>query len=201
LLPVGQLTKVEVRRRAAALGLRTADKPDSQDVCFIRSDAGRTGFLAGRLALQEGTVVDGSGSVLGAVPAVQLVTIGQRRGLGTTGGTAPRYVLDVDVERATVTVGHRDQLLVHTQVVRDLCWVEGHVPGHDEEVLHAQTSAHGRAHPATVTWEGSERRDHHRPEGGGRAIVRWLGAQRRVAPGQAVVFYRGDAVVGGGLAV
>ena len=86
LLPVGDLTKAEVRRRAAQLGLRTADKPDSQDVCFIRSDAGRAGFLAARLPLRAGSVVDRPGAVLGAVPAVQLVTIGQRRGSRCDGG-------------------------------------------------------------------------------------------------------------------
>ena len=195
LLPVGELTKAEVRRRAAALGLRTADKPDSQDVCFIQSRSGRAGFLAERLPLRPGTVVDAAGSVLGTVPAVQLVTIGQRRGLGAAGGTEPRYVLDVDVEGATVTVGDRRQLAVRDQPLRDLDWTSGPVASSHEAPLEAQVSAHGRAQPAVVV-----------PAPGsalgarGPAVLRWIEPQRRVAAGQAVVLYRGDVVVGGALA-
>jgi len=195
LLPVGELTKAEVRRRAAALGLRTADKPDSQDVCFIQSRSGRAGFLAERLPLRPGTVVDAAGSVLGTVPAVQLVTIGQRRGLGGAGGTEPRYVLDVDVEGATVTVGDRRQLAVRDQPLRDLDWTSGPVASSHEAPLEAQVSAHGRAQPAVVV-----------PAPGsalgarGPAVLRWIEPQRRVAAGQAVVLYRGDVVVGGALA-
>lgn len=194
LLPVGELTKAEVRRRAAALGLRTADKPDSQDVCFIQSRTGRAGFLAERLALRPGTVVDVSGSVLGTVPAVQLVTIGQRRGLGTTGGTAPRFVLDVDVAGATVTVGDRRQLDVREQPLRDLAWTDGAAPASEAAPLEAQVSAHGRARPAIVEPAAGP------TDAPGAAMLRWVEPQRRVAPGQAVVLYRGDEVVGGALA-
>jgi tRNA-specific 2-thiouridylase len=185
LLPVGDLTKAEVRARATALGLRTADKADSQDVCFIRSDPGRAGFLSDRLELRPGRVVDRAGTPLGQVAAVQLVTIGQRRGLGTRGGTTPRYVLDVDVDAAVVTVGERAELAVDSQILRDLRWAVGP----EEGAVLAQTSAHGRPRPATVA-----------PGGDGRAALRWLEPQRRVAPGQAVVLYRDDLVLGGGLA-
>src|SRR4051812_18268490 len=105
LLPVGTMTKTEVRERAAALGLRTAAKPDSQDVCFITKSRGRGSFLDQRIALTPGRVVDGSGRQVGQVDAVQLVTLGQRKGLGSAGGAAPRYVVGVDVPGATVTVG------------------------------------------------------------------------------------------------
>ena len=105
-LPVGTMTKAEVRAGAARLGLRTAAKPDSQDVCFIASTVGRRGFLAQRVDLRPGIVVDTSGRAVGRVDAVELVTVGQRRGLGLAGGEgAPRYVVDVDVSTATVTVG------------------------------------------------------------------------------------------------
>jgi tRNA-specific 2-thiouridylase len=187
LLPVGELTKVEVRERAAALGLRTADKADSQDVCFIRSDAGRAGFLADRLALRPGRVVDRGGSVLGEVPAVQLVTIGQRRGLGTVGGSSPRYVVDVDVDAAIVTVGDRSELAVGEQVLRDLRWAVAP----EEGPVTAQSSAHGPAWPADMAVSR---------DGPDRGVLRWREPQRRVAPGQAVVLYRDDLVLGGGLA-
>ena len=105
LFPVGHLTKDEVRAHAARLGLATADKPDSQDVCFITATGGRTAFLGPRLEAHPGTVVDQTGEPVGHVAAVELVTIGQRHGLGLPGGTEPRYVVGVDVAAATVTVG------------------------------------------------------------------------------------------------
>ena len=87
--PVGHLTKAEVRAHAARLGLATADKPDSQDVCFITATGGRTAFLEPRLETHPGTVVDRAGEPVGHVRAVELVTIGQRHGLGLPGGTEP----------------------------------------------------------------------------------------------------------------
>jgi tRNA-specific 2-thiouridylase len=192
LLPIGELTKPEVRQRAAALGLRTADKADSQEVCFIGARSGRGGFVGERVALRPGRVVDRGGRVLGEVPAVQLDTIGQRRGLGIAGGGAPRYVVDVDVDEAVVTVGGPQDLAVGVQHLRDLCWTAG-VP---EGELSAQTSAHGRAWPATLEVGPVER-----APATSAAVLRWREPRRRAAPGQAVVLYRGDAVLGGGIAV
>lgn len=187
-LPVGELTKAEVRQVATRLGLRTAAKPDSQDVCFISRSGGRQDFLGSRIGLRPGRVVDASGSVVGTVPAVELVTIGQRRGLGLvpdgSEGGAPRYVVDVDVAGATVTVGPPDALLVTGLAVRDMAWVDGS-PAPSEQ-LEVQVSAHGR--PVAATWS---------PPG----TVMTTEPIRRVAPGQSVVLYRGDAVVGGGTAV
>ena len=81
-LPVGELMKTEVRRIAAGLGLRTAGKPDSQDVCFISRSGGREEFLGARIGMHPAKIVDGSGTIVGGVPAIQLVTLGQRRRLG-----------------------------------------------------------------------------------------------------------------------
>ncbi len=182
LLPVGELTKAEVRARATALGLRTAAKPDSQEVCFIPGAAGgRRRFLADRVALTPGRVVDTAGAVVGEVPAVELVTVGQRRGLGLATGS-PRYAVDVDVSRATVTVGAAEDLLVdHVRLTR-CSWVDGEPEGPVE----AQCSAHGQVHGAR--WDPAA------------ATVRFAAPVRRVAPGQSVVLYRGDEVLGGGLA-
>ncbi|HRW37671.1 MAG TPA: tRNA 2-thiouridine(34) synthase MnmA [Aquihabitans sp.] len=182
LLPLGTLTKPEVRRRAAALGLRTATKPDSQDVCFITRTSGRRAFLGERIELTPGRVVDVDGATLGEVAAVELVTVGQRRGLGLAGGSAPRYVLDVDLPTATVTVGEQGDLLVAQQRVAELRWSDGVVGG----ALLAQCSAHGAPRPVTVEEDG---------EGG--ALLRWARPERRVAPGQSVVLYEGDEVVAG----
>ncbi len=193
LLPIGDLTKAEVRQHAMALGLRTADKPDSQDVCFITREHGREDFLRRRIPLTPGRVVDGSGAEVGTVEAVELVTIGQRRGMDLGGAGTPRYALGVDVEAATVTVGSADDLLVGETPVDGLAWSVGDpVVGSGRSGLRVQTSAHGAADPAEVgvATEG----------GPGRWLVRWATPRRRVAPGQSVVFYEGDEVVGGGTA-
>ena len=177
--PVGHLTKAEVRAEAARLGLATADKPDSQDVCFITATGGRRAFLEPRLRTHPGAVVDEHGRTVGHVPAVELVTIGQRHGLGLAGGTAPRYVTGVDVARGTVTVGDRKDLLVEAVELTSLQWVAGSVTG----PLLVQTSAHGLPRAGSV--DGT--------------TVRFERPERRVAPGQSVVLYDGDEVVGGGI--
>jgi tRNA-specific 2-thiouridylase len=182
-LPVGELTKAEVRARAAAAGLRTADKPDSQDVCFVlATDGGRTAFLGDRIPLRPGRVVDTAGRDVGTVPAVELVTVGQRRGLPGGGGDR-RYALAVDTATATVVVGTEDELQSSTIELTDLTWTDSPLaPGTPIEV---QTSAHGAPAPAVLD------------DGG---VVRLAAPQRRVAPGQTVALYVGDTVVGAGLA-
>jgi tRNA-specific 2-thiouridylase len=182
LLPVGHLTKHDVRARAAELGLRTAAKPDSQEVCFISASGGRAAFLGERLPLHPGRVIDAAtGADAGSV---ELVTVGQRRGLGggTTGGRSRRYAVSVDPAASTVVVGSHADLLTERTVLRDLTWVDRALTA-GSEVL-AQASAHGRAVPAT--FEGER--------------LTWSAPQRRVAPGQTVALYDGDAVVGAGLA-
>lgn len=183
LLPIGVLAKAEVRDLASRLGLATAAKPDSQDVCFITSSVGRQGFLSGRVRFTPGRVVDAAtGSEVGRVDAVELVTVGQRRGIGLAGGDGiPRYVTAVDVDHAVVTVGIETDLLDPVLELRDLCWAGRPARG----VVLAQCSAHGEPAPAsfdpatdTLTWDAP---------------------RRRVAPGQAVVLYDGDEVLGGGI--
>jgi tRNA-uridine 2-sulfurtransferase len=184
LLPVGEVTKDDVRAEADRRGLRTADKPDSQDVCFITSTRGRRGFLGRRLELRPGRVVDETGEV-GSVDAVELVTVGQRRGLGLAGGRDPRYVVDVDVPGATVRVGSERDLLRSGVELERVVWAGGPLSG----PLAAQCSAHGRPRAARVEPVGD----------GDRARVEFDRPERRVAPGQSVVLYDGDEVVGGGL--
>jgi tRNA-specific 2-thiouridylase len=194
LLPVGELTKAEVRAVAAAAGLRTATKPDSQDVCFISRAGGRRAFLGPRIPLRPGLVVDRRGARVGQVDAVELVTVGQRRGLGNPGGTlAPgerRYVVDVDLDRAVVTVGDLAELLTTEIPVGGVTWVSD--PPRPGEALDVQTSAHGV--PAPARWKPAG-------DGGGAGRVLLAEPVRRVAPGQSAVLYRGDVVLGGGTVV
>jgi tRNA-specific 2-thiouridylase len=185
LLPVGELTKTQVRARAAQLGLRTADKPDSQDVCFIRSTEGRRGFLGDRLPLHGGEIVDArSGAVVGTVPAVELVTVGQRRGLGVAVDGRRLYALAVDVDARRVLVGAAGAARADRVAVVRPTWVDGPlVPG---ARTRAQMSAHGVAAPCT--WRGD-------------ALV-FDEPVALVAPGQTVALYdMGDADAVAGSAV
>lgn len=182
LLPVGDLTKEEVRRRARQLGLRTADKPDSQDVCFVASSRGRAGFLSDRIELHEGRLSGTDGATLGAVQHVEMVTVGQRRGLGHGPDGRRRYALHVDTASGTVVVGDERDLLTEAVSLTATTWTGG--PLAEGRPVLAQCSAHGAAWPATVTANG----------------LRFEQPRRRPAPGQTVALYEGDAVVGSGVA-
>jgi len=190
-LPIGELTKAEVRREAAALGLPTATKPESMETCFIGRREGRRGFLDSRLSLRPATVIEaGTGRRLGTVPAVELVTVGQRRGLGAldadrSTASRRRYVVDVDCDRRVVTVGDEAALLT------DEIWLEAVrtptgralVPG---ARLLAQTSAHGTPRPVVVDAVAP-------PE----VVLHLAEPGRRVAPGQLVALYDEEEVVVG----
>ena len=168
-LPIGPLTKHEVRERADALGLRTAAKPDSQDVCFITASGGRRDFLGDRIPLHPGRVVDVDGHVVGEVDAVELVTVGQRRGLGALGTDHRSYAVAVDVPSATVVVGKADDLLTDSQALDAISFVGAPT---SSPVL-AQCSAHGE--PRAASLDGT--------------TLRWDQPQRRVARGQSIAFY------------
>jgi tRNA-uridine 2-sulfurtransferase len=179
LLPVGELTKAEVRAHAAALGLRTATKPESMDVCFVaRRD--RRAFVADRTQPRRGPIVDLDGVVVGEHQGISAFTIGQRRGLGVAVGE-PRYVTDLDARTATVTVGPKAALLRDDIRLGELSFVDA--PPGSARVL-VQTRAHGE--PVSGRLDGRR--------------VRLDVPVPRVAPGQVVALYDDDELVGGGLA-
>jgi tRNA-uridine 2-sulfurtransferase len=180
LLPVGELTKAQVRDHAARLGLRTAAKAESMDVCFI-TRGGREEFVAARAGAKPGAVVDGDGAVIGEHDGVAGFTIGQRRGVGVATGER-RYVVDLDAPSATVTLGRPEDLLRPAVELRDLHFVDGEPTAGD--VLDVQVRAHGTPRPGRL--DGSH--------------VRFERPQPRVAPGQVVALYAGDTLLGGGIA-
>jgi tRNA-specific 2-thiouridylase len=193
LFPVGDMTKDEVRAHARRLGLRTAAKPDSQDVCFIRDAEGRQGFLSRRMELHSAEVVDSAGRPAGSVEAVELVTVGQRRGMGHGSDGTRRYVTHVDVAARRVTVGSAADARCSSVVLAapSLTWVDR--PLHAGARAVAQVSAHGRPVPCTLDDHGVD----------GDLVVRFDAPQRPVAPGQTVALYDArdpDAVVGAGVA-
>jgi len=183
-LPVGELTKADVRAEAERRGLRTAAKPESMDVCFItRGD--RVDFLAERIAPAPGPIVDVDGNDLGTHDGTARFTIGQRRGTGVALGER-RFVVDIDAATATVTMGRRADLL-RASIELDDVVLDPHVDLPD--VVLAQSRAHGDPTPARV----------HRTTPT-TATVELATPQPRVAPGQVVALYDNELLLGGGIA-
>lgn len=183
-LPIGELTKTRVRAEARRLGLRTASKPDSQDICFVGDGDYRR--LVARLrpeSARRGNVVDTDGRVLGEHDGVAGFTIGQRRGLSIA-GTELRYVVAVDAATATVVVGPRSRLEAAGCEVTDVVFVAGAPP----ESPQIDVKIRYRSDPAAATLRRAD----------DRWEVRFETPQLAVAPGQAAVFYRGEEVLGGG---
>ena len=183
LFPVGALRKPVVRRLAAALELPVADKPESQDICFVagRSYAEVVEQQSGAAALRAGRIVDGAGNVLGTHDGVHRFTVGQRRGL--PGGSAePRYVTRIDAASGDVTVGGKAGLAVAGFVVRDVRWTA--------RPHHGPAQVRLRHRHALVACDV-------RPGDDG-AHVRFPEPTGGVTPGQAAVWYDGDRVLGGG---
>ncbi len=189
--PLGGMLKAETRAHAERFGLVVADKPDSQDICFVPD--GDYASVVKKLrprAADPGDIVDLDGNVLGRHDGIIHYTVGQRRGLGIGGGD-PLYVVRLDAANRRVIVGPRQALMEKMVSVREVNWL-GDAPLDDTlvsgpvEVTVKLRSLH-RPVPATVESDGE-----------GRAIVRLFDAQAGVAPGQACVFYDGDRVLGGG---
>jgi len=189
--PVGALpSKQSVRATAARLGLPTAAKADSQELCFVDGDLAveLERRLAGRVL--PGPVVDQTGRALGRHRGLPLYTVGQRSGLGISPDrpdASPLYVLELDAARNTVVAGPRESLRHHGARVERCSWVAGHPPPQGIR-CGAQLRAHGEAHPATVVRADA-----------GHLEVRFDAPRGPVVPGQALVLFDGDQVLGGGL--
>ena len=179
--PVGDLTKSETRELAAGLGLRTARKPDSQDICFVGTGHYRD-FLrkAEPATVAPGPIVDSAGGLLGTHEGIAGFTIGQRRGLGVAIGER-RYVVEVRPETSTIVLGDRTLLEVHEVGLTGMTWVDGPVMA--GESVEVQYRAHGAATPALFD----------------DGILRFETAQTAVAPGQTAVLYRAEQVLGSGI--
>ncbi len=185
--PVGDLTKDAVREKARALGLVTADKPESQEICFIPDDDYR-GFLRRRMpeVFEPGPIVDGQGTVLGRHTGLAGYTVGQRRGLGLT-SPGPLYVTALDPSRNAVVVGNATEVEVERIQAEQVNLIS--IPALTGPLAVAAKIRHSHE-PAAATIE---------PLGQETVIVRFERPQRAPAPGQSVVFYQGDLVVGGGV--
>ncbi|HMB71359.1 MAG TPA: tRNA methyl transferase PRC-barrel domain-containing protein, partial [bacterium] len=188
--PLGDLTKEETRRLATDLELETAERPDSQEICFV-PDGDYGAVLEERAespelpaALRPGDIVTQEGRVVGRHGGVARYTVGQRRGLGIALGE-PAYVTRLDVETNRVIVGREEDLLCKEARLRRVRWPED---AGDEIRVRVQLRSRHRAAEAIV-----------RRTVGDAARVDFREAQRAVTPGQSAVFYDGETVVGGGV--
>ncbi|MBI3464552.1 MAG: tRNA 2-thiouridine(34) synthase MnmA, partial [Planctomycetes bacterium] len=185
LFPVGEYPKSEIREMARKLGLRVADKPDSQEICFVPSQD-YVEFLHRRLPGFDGSgeIVDTAGGSIGRHDGFEGYTIGQRKGLGIALGER-RYVVQIDAAQRRVVIGSREDLLCSTLVADRLNWLCE--PPADPVRCTAKIRYLHQAATATV-----------RPIPGAQAEVVFDAPQSAITPGQAVVFYDGDRLLGGG---
>ena len=184
LLPIGDFHKTEVRRLAAELGLPTATSRDSQDICFIPGNDYRA-FIAERVPSPPGDIVDTDGNILGRHNGLARYTVGQRQGLGLASDRR-LYVLRIDASSNRLIAGTEEQLLCAQLVASQLNWVSGKAPG---ELSNITAKVRYSSPEVAVKLSLSD----------GAAEVYFLKPQRAIAPGQAVVFYQGEAVLGGGI--
>lgn len=180
LFPLGGMTKREVREHAFEFALPVANKAESQEICFVpRGETAR--YLADRLPVRPGAVVDGAGHELGTHRGTALYTVGQRSGFGDLAAPGPWFVIRVDAPSNRLVVGRREELAVREVELRDVTFVDRHPEGPLE--CEARLRYHAPAIPGTYV--------------AGRLSLDqpFLGA----APGQAAVFYSGTRVLGGGI--
>ncbi|HEX5177104.1 MAG TPA: tRNA 2-thiouridine(34) synthase MnmA [Chthoniobacteraceae bacterium] len=190
LFPLGAMSKPEIRAIARELGLKTADKADSQEICFVPGNDYKS-FLRSHLPVDKfhsGGIYDTAGNRLGDHGGIEFFTIGQRKGL-PGGNTRPQYVVDIDPETRRVIVGNEQDLLVETFEINHAIWHRPETARGSSDPFDATVKIRS-AHPgarATVF-----------PRLDGTATVRLHQSQRAVTPGQAAVCYEGDGVLGGG---
>ncbi|GAB4338718.1 MAG: tRNA 2-thiouridine(34) synthase MnmA [Candidatus Abyssubacteria bacterium] len=187
LFPLGDLTKHQVRRTARALGLPIAEKPESQEICFVPEGDYRTLLeQAASGGPTEGPILDTAGRRLGTHKGIANYTIGQRRGLGIA-HPRPLYVVGFDLGRNAVIVGTSECLWSDALIAEDVNWISVRKLT-DPLRVKARIRYKHEESPATLT-----------PHESGTVLVKFDTPQRAITPGQSVVFYDGDAVVGGGI--
>ena len=185
--PIGAMTKAEVRAHAARFGLAIADKPDSQDICFVPN--GDYAGVVAKLrpgAIEPGEIVDQAGNVLGRHDGIIHFTVGQRRGIGIA-AAEPLFVLRLEPDQHRVVVGPREALQEASLTISDVNWIDGRVLPDEGLAGEVKLRSMQEPKPATVT-----------PLEGTRARVVLNEPAEAVAPGQACVLYDGDRVIGGG---
>ncbi len=186
LFPLGSYEKTAIRKKATMLGLRVADKPDSQEICFVPDqDYGRFIDEYSPGHAKPGTIVDSKGQILGHHQGIFNFTIGQRKGLGIAKGT-PLFVTKINPETNEVVVGTKEEVFSKGLIASKMNWIAFQDLDSPQEV---EVKIRYSAKPVSCII---------RPIDEGQVNVEFKTSQRAVTPGQAVVFYRGDLMLGGG---
>lgn len=186
LFPLGEMQKADTRRIAAEHGLKTADKPESQDLCLVESNGSMRSFLDKYLAPKTGDIVDTTGKVLGQHDGVHHYTIGQRKGIGIA-AAEPLYVIELDAVNNRVVVGDRTKATQPECTVSRVNWVSMAEP---TSPIRAEVQIRYRSTPAPVTVIPLEN---------SRVRLVFDEPQFSITPGQAAVWYDGEKVLGGGI--
>jgi tRNA-specific 2-thiouridylase len=186
LLPLGEYSKEQVRQIARERGLPVADREESQEICFTMGDYRRFLSAQPEVPFEPGPIFDEEDRVLGEHKGLPAYTIGQREGLGIA-APHPLYVLEIDTERNSLVVGPRDRLARTELRAGAVSFVSGKPPELPVEIT-AKIRYRSAAVGATLTYLGQE-----------EARVRFFEPQAAITPGQGVVFYSGEAVLGGGI--
>lgn len=197
--PLGHMTKPQVRELARQQHLALAEKPDSQEICFVPGGDYKR-FIDAYLAEQgeslpdtSGELVTAEGAVLGQHAGIHNFTVGQRKGLGVATGS-PLYVININGAKGQVTVGGNESLMSNKLLARQMNWISidelrGPTSVHGNAPMRVKAKIRHRHEPAAATIENAAN---------GEVLVTFDEPQRAITPGQAVVFYDGDVVVGGG---
>ncbi|MGR6835560.1 tRNA 2-thiouridine(34) synthase MnmA [Syntrophomonas erecta] len=182
IFPLGEMNKEQVKEIAREYGLTVAEEPESQEVCFITGDYRE--FLEGKVEYHPGLVVDREGKVLGEHKGLPFYTIGQRRGLGISAGR-PIYVVGLDLGNNRLVVDDEKHLFSNSLLAKDNNFI---YMKELETTLRVEAKIRyaARPVPATISWEGENVR------------TVFDQPQRAITPGQSVVYYQGDYVIGGG---
>tara|TARA_B110000014_G_scaffold242925_1_gene212893 strand:+ start:2447 stop:3571 length:1125 start_codon:yes stop_codon:yes gene_type:complete len=184
--PVGEYNKEDIRKFAEEAGLLVAGKPDSQEICFIPSGNYRD-FVKERVKPKKGNFVDPNGNVLGEHPGIQFFTVGQRRKLGINPNDGePRYVVKINSNTNEVVLG-ADEDLMETEFTANKLSFTSEVEMGSEIKVKARIRYKANEEPAVVVIKD------------GYADIKFLQPQRAITPGQPVVFYRDEEMIGGGI--
>jgi len=187
LFPLGDLTKEQVRADAARLGLTAVERAESQDICFLRDNDYRR-YLAQRApeAVRPGPILDAQGRTLGQHKGLPFYTVGQREGLGLA-APRPLYVMRLDAQRNALVVGYDEELGRRELTAAEVSWVSGGAP------------AQGAPVEAKVRYRARRTAAYVWPLPGARIRVTLAEPLRDITPGQGVVLYQGEVVLGGGI--
>ncbi len=182
--PLGRLHKSEVKELAKAAGLPQAEHRESQDICFIPSN-NQKAFLAERIPVKPGEIVDSRGNLLGTHQGLAFYTVGQRQGMGVS-SSRRLYVIEIDAVANRIVVGGLEELCRSELVAGDINWIAGEPPD-DKTAITVKVRYRAGECPAQVVMQGD------------KAHIRFATPQKGLAPGQSAVFYCGDEVLGGGV--